>query len=665
VAKSVDVRSRIESLREQVRYHNRRYHIEDAPEISDAEYDSLYAELESMEAEHPELVTPDSPTQRVGGEPLEGFEEVRHTVPMLSLANARKTEDLREWDARVRRLLGPEEEERLRYVTELKIDGLAVSLRYENGHFVRGATRGNGIVGEDVTQNLRTVRAIPDRLDDEPPEVLEPRGEVFMTLENFEELNRRQEAAGKPPFANPRNAAAGAIRQLDSRITASRPLTIYLYGVGEGGELYESHSAMLDALKSYGLRANPHRLHDSIETVIEECERSAAERESLSYQIDGVVVKVDSREQQRSLGTVARAPRWAIAYKFEPLAGRTKLLDIIVKVGRTGALTPQAVLEPVNIGGVMISRATLHNEDYVKEKGILIGDTVVVERAGDVIPQVVRPVVEERTGDERAFEMPTHCPVCGEPVSRPEGEAVTRCVNARCPAQALEHIIHWSSKGAMDIDGLGEKVATRFFDLGLIRDPADIYDLREVQISPLEGFGEKSAENLIRGIERSKEQLFPRVLYALGIRHVGSVTAELIVARFGGEDLLRGVSVEQLTEINGVGEVVARAVVEYFALDDNRTLVERLMRVGLHFERVASTSDGPLAGKRMVITGTLSRPRGEFVERLEAAGGTFTSSVSRNIDYVLAGEEAGSKLERARELGVPVIDEAGFEELVS
>jgi DNA ligase (NAD+) len=665
VAKSVDVRSRIESLREQVRYHNRRYHIEDAPEISDAEYDSLYAELESMEAEHPELVTPDSPTQRVGGEPLEGFEEVRHTVPMLSLANARKTEDLREWDARVRRLLGPEEEERLRYVTELKIDGLAVSLRYENGQFVRGATRGNGIVGEDVTQNLRTVRAIPDRLDDEPPEVLEPRGEVFMTLENFEELNRRQEAAGKPPFANPRNAAAGAIRQLDSRITASRPLTIYLYGVGEGGELYESHSAMLDALKSYGLRANPHRLHDSIETVIEECERSAAERESLSYQIDGVVVKVDSREQQRSLGTVARAPRWAIAYKFEPLAGRTKLLDIIVKVGRTGALTPQAVLEPVNIGGVMISRATLHNEDYVKEKGILIGDTVVVERAGDVIPQVVRPVVEERTGDERAFEMPTHCPVCGEPVSRPEGEAVTRCVNARCPAQALEHIIHWSSKGAMDIDGLGEKVATRFFDLGLIRDPADIYDLREEQISPLEGFGEKSAENLIRGIERSQEQPFPRVLYALGIRHVGSVTAELIAGRFGGEDLLRGVSVEQLTEINGVGEVVARAVVEYFALDDNRTLVERLMRVGLDFERVASTSDGPLAGKRMVITGTLSRPRGEFVERLEAAGGTFTSSVSKNTDYVLAGEEAGSKLERASELGVPVIDEAGFEELVS
>ena len=660
------MRGRIEDLREQVRYHNRRYHIEDAPEISDAEYDALYAELEALEAEHPELVTADSPTQRVGGEPLEGFDQIRHSIPMLSLANARKTEDLREWDARVRRLLGPDEEQELRYVTELKIDGLAVSLRYEDGRFALGATRGNGTVGEDVTQNLRTVRAIPDRLDGEPPEVLEPRGEVFMRLEDFEDLNRQQEAEGKPPFANPRNAAAGAIRQLDPRITAARPLTIFLYGVGEGGEGFERHSATLDAFKSYGLRANPYRLHDSIESVIEECERRAAERESLSYQIDGVVVKVDSREQQRALGTVARAPRWAIAYKFEPLAGRTKLLDVIVNVGRTGALTPQALLQPVNIGGVTISRATLHNEDYIREKGTLIGDTVVVERAGDVIPQVVRPVVEERDGDEYPFEMPTHCPVCGEPVSRPEGEAVTRCVNARCPAQALEHIIHWASKGAMDIEGLGEKVATRFFDLGLIKDPADIYRLEAEQISPLEGFGEKSAENLVRAIEKSKDQPFPRVLYALGIRHVGSVTAELIAERFSGEDLLRGLTVEQLTEINGVGGVVARAAVEYFALDDNRDLVERLMRVGLNFERERGRpSDGPLAGKRMVITGALSRPRGDYVERLEAAGGTFTSSVSKNTDYVLAGEEAGSKLDRARELGVPVIDEAGFEELLS
>ena len=660
----MDVRGRIEDLREQVRYHNRRYHVEDAPEISDAEYDGLYRELEALEGEHPELITPDSPTQRVGGEPIEGFEEVTHSVPMLSLANARKIEDLREWDDRVRRLLG--EDETPRYVTERKIDGLAVSLRYENGHFARGATRGNGAVGEAVTANLGTVRSIPERLDDDPPRVLEPRGEVYMTLDDFEKLNRRQEEEGKPPFANPRNAAAGAIRQLDSRITAKRPLKIYLYGIGEGGEGFESHSGMLDGLKNYGLRANPYKLHDSIESVVEECLEAARQRESLPYQIDGVVVKVDSREQQLALGSVARAPRWALAYKFEPLAGRTRLLDIVVKVGRTGALTPQAVLEPVNVGGVVISRATLHNEDYVKEKDILVGDTVVVERAGDVIPQVVRAVPEDREGDEYAFEMPARCPVCDEPVSRPEGEAVTRCVNARCPAQALEHIIHWSSKSAMDIDGLGEKLATRLFDLGFISDVADVYDLEPGQLTPLEGFGEKSAENLIRAIEKSKERPFSLVLYALGIRHVGAVTASLIATRFGGEDLMRGVEVEQLTGIDGIGEVVARAVVEYFDLEDNRDLVGRLMERGIDFEREeGSPSDGPLSGKRVVITGTLERPRNYYVGRLEAAGGTFTSSVSKNTDYVLAGEEAGSKLERARELGVTVLDEASFEDLFS
>jgi DNA ligase (NAD+) len=653
----------MEDLREQVRYHNRRYHVEDAPEISDAEYDALYGELEALEGEYPELVTPDSPTQRVGGEPIEGFEEVRHAVPMLSLANARKVEDLREWDARVRRLLGGDESPR--YVTERKIDGLAVSLRYEDGRFARGATRGNGAIGEDVTVNLSTVRSIPDRLDDAPPRVIEPRGEVYMTLEDFEKLNRRQEQEGKPPFANPRNAAAGAIRQLDSRITARRPLKIYLYGIGEGGEGFESHSAMLDTLKDYGLRANPHKLHDSIESVVDECLEAAGERESLPYQIDGVVVKVDSREQQLALGSVARAPRWAIAYKFEPLAGRTKLLEIHVKVGRTGALTPQAMLEPVNVGGVVISRATLHNEDYVKEKEILVGDTVIVERAGDVIPQVVKSVAEERTGDEYAFEMPARCPVCNEPVSRPEGEAVTRCVNASCPAQALEHIIHWSSKSAMDIDGLGEKLATRLFDLGFIKDVADVYDLRPEQLIPLEGFGEKSAENLIGSIAQSKDRTFSRVLYALGIRHVGSVTADLIAARFGGKDLMRGVGVEQLTEIDGVGEVVARAVAEYFDLEDNKELLRRLMDRGLDFAREeGGPSNGPLAGKRVVITGTLDHPRNYYVERLEAAGGTFTSSVSKNTDYVLAGEEAGSKLERARELGVPVLDGDGFEELL-
>jgi DNA ligase (NAD+) len=659
----MDIRERIEELRDRVRYHNRRYYIEDSPEVTDAEYDALYNELEGLERDHPELVTEDSPTQRVGAAPLEAFEQVRHAVPMLSLSNARSAAELREWDARVRRLLGPDEEPR--YVTELKIDGLAISLRYESGRLVRGATRGNGVIGEDVTANLRTVRAIPDRLSDDPPEVLEPRGEVYMTLEAFERLNQQQETEGKPPFANPRNAAAGAIRQLDSRITARRPLTVYLYGIGEGAQGFESHSETLDALGRFGLRSNPYKLHDDIESVVEECLRRAEERESLQYQIDGVVVKVDSREQQDALGSVAKSPRWSIAYKFEPLAGRTELEDVIVNVGRTGALTPQAVLQPVNIGGVTISRATLHNEDYIKEKGVLIGDTVIVERAGDVIPQVVRPVPEDRDGTEREFLMPTECPVCGEPVSRPEGEAVTRCVNARCPAQALERIIHWATKGAMDIEGLGEKVATRLFDLNLVRDVADVYELRAEQLVPLEGFAQKSAENLIRSIQRSKEQPFSRVLYALGIRHVGNVTAQLIAERFGGEDLLSGVPVERLLEIDGVGPIVARAVAEHFELEDNKELVRRLMALGLGFEREASArADGPLAGQRVVITGTLSRPRGYFVERLEAAGGTFTSSVSRNTAYVLAGEEAGSKLDRARDLGVPIIGEDEFEALL-
>ena len=661
---SEDIRSRIEDLREQVRYHSRRYYIEDTPEIPDAEYDALYKELETLEAENPELVTPDSPTQRVGAEPLEGFEKVRHAIPMLSLSNARKPEDLREWDARVRRLLGADETPR--YVTELKIDGLAISLRYESGSLTRGATRGNGTVGEDVTANLRTIRSVPEKLSDDPPEILEPRGEVYMSLEEFEKLNRRQEEEGKAPFANPRNAAAGSIRQLDSGITARRPLTVFLYGVGEGYESYESHSEALASLKSYGLRVNPHEMHDSIESVVEECRRWAEKRDEVGYQVDGVVVKVDSREQQEKLGSVQKAPRWAIAYKFEPLAGRTKLEDVFVHVGRTGALTPQAVLAPVNVGGVTISRATLHNEDYIKEKGILVSDTVVVERAGDVIPQVVRPVVEERSGDEREFEMPANCPVCGEPVSRPEGEAVTRCVNARCPAQAVEHLIHWCSKAAMDIDGLGEKLVTRLFDLGLIKDAADIYKLEAEQLVPLEGFGEKSAENLIQAIKRSKEQPFDRVLYSLGIRHVGAVTAQLIAGRFSGEDLMAGVETGSLTEIEGVGEVVARAVIDYLALEDNRALVERLMEAGLDFHSSGpDVVEGPLTGKRIVITGSLSRPRSYFVERLEEAGGTFTSSVSKNTDYVLAGEEAGSKLDRASELGVPVLDEAGFEELLS
>jgi DNA ligase (NAD+) len=666
VTEALDIRGRVEELRELIRRHNRLYYAEDAPEIRDAEYDALYKELEALEAQHPELATADSPTQRVGAEPLEEFEQVRHEVPMLSLQNARKLEDLHEWDARVRRLLGGEEESQLCYVTELKIDGLAVSLLYEGGRYVRGATRGNGTLGEDVTANLRTVRSVPQKLSGDYPELLEVRGEVYIPLDKFEKFNERQQAEGKNPFANPRNLAAGSVRQLDSRITAQRPLNIFCYGVGEGGERYESHSATLEALKSYALRVSLYKVHEGIETVVEECAYWTRERGSLGYQIDGVVVKVDSREQQLALGSVAKAPRWAIAYKFEPLAARTHLNEIVVNVGRTGVLAPQALLDPVNVGGVTISRATLHNEDYIKEKDIRIGDVVVVERAGDVIPQVARPVPEERTGEQYPFVMPEECPVCGEPVSRPEGESITRCVNARCPAQALEHIIHWASKNAMDIEGLGEKVATKLFDLGLIKDVADIYELKAEQLESLEGFAKKSAANLVRAIDKSKEQPFPRVLYGLGIRHVGSVTADLIAERFDCHELLGGVSVEQLAEIEGIGHVVARSVVDYFALEDNRDLVKRLMAAGLNVRRtVKENTAGPLAGKKIAVTGTLSRPRSYFVGRLKEAGGTLASSVSRNTDYLLAGEEVGSKREKARTLGVKVLDEAAFEELLS
>ncbi len=666
VADKTDIRERLEELRERVRRHGRKYYIEDSPEISDSEYDALYKELEAMEEEHPDLATPDSPTQRVGGEPLEGFEEIRHSVPMLSLANARSATDLEEWDKRIRRLLGVEESENLRYVTELKIDGLAVSLRYEDGRLVRGATRGNGTVGEDVTENLRTIRSIPEKLDDSPPAVLEPRGEVYMTLPRFEEFNKKREENDEKTYANPRNLAAGSIRQLDPKMTASRPLTVFLYGIGEGYDNFESHSESLAALKKLGLRVNPYEVHDDIASVIEVCEEWAKRRESVEYQVDGVVVKVDSRRQQEMLGSVQKAPRWAIAYKFEPLAGRTKLEDIIVNVGRTGAVTPQAVLSPVNVGGVTISKATLHNEDYIKERGVLIGDTVVIERAGDVIPQVVRAIVEERNGDEREYRMPSECPVCGEALVRPEGEAVLRCVNARCPAQALEHVIHFVSKSAMDIDGLGEKLAKKLFDLGLIKDVSGIYGLEAEQLAPLEGFGEKSAENLIRAIEKSKGQPFDRVLFALGIRHVGAVTAQLIAERFSGRNLLDGVEVEELSEIDGIGEVVAKAVVEYFGLEDNRELAGKLMKLGLDFGSIeAGSPEGPLSGKKFVITGTLSEPRSTFASRIEEAGGSVTSSVSKNTDYVLAGEEAGSKLDKANSLGVAVLDEAGFEELLS
>ena len=660
-----EARHRWSDLVERINAARFAYYLRDAPVMSDAEYDGLERQLRALEEEHPGLRTPDSPTQTVGGSFSTEFRPVDHRQRMLSLDNAFSAEELELWHQRVVKEVG----EGAALLCEPKIDGLAVNLLYEGGRLVLAATRGDGRTGEDVTLNVRTLDDVPDRLaGDDVPALLEVRGEVFFEVGAFEDLNAGLVAAGRAPFANPRNAAAGSLRQKDPRITAARPLRAIVHGIGarEGFEP-ASQSAAYEAMAAWGLPVSARtRVVSDLAGVLEYVRSYGEHRHDVEHEIDGVVVKVDELALQRRLGATSRAPRWAIAYKYPPEEVTTKLLDIRVNVGRTGRVTPFAFMEPVLVSGSTVKLATLHNGDEVRRKGVLIGDTVVVRKAGDVIPEVVGPLVDLRDGSEREFTMPTHCPVCGEPVSRPEGEAVTRCVNARCPAQALEHIIHWASKTAMDIDGLGEKLATRLFDLGLIKDAADVYDLKADQLVPLEGFGEKSAQNLIRAIEKSKDQPFPRVLYALGIRHVGAVTAGLIACRFSGSDLMRGVEVERLTEIAGVGGVVARAVVEYFGLEDNRDLVRRLMQRGLDFERDSTDpTEGPLLGKRVVITGTLQRPRSYFVERLEAAGGTFTSSVSKNTDYVLAGEEAGSKLDKAKELGVPVLDEAGFEELLS
>jgi DNA ligase (NAD+) len=634
--------------------------VEDAPEISDAEYDALYAELEALEGEHPELVTPDSPTQRVGGEPVEGFESVRHSVPMLSLANARKIEDLREWDARVRRLLG--EDESPRYVTERKIDGLAVSLRYENGRFVRGATRGNGTVGEDVTANLATVRSIPERLGDDPPEVLEPRGEVYMTLDDFEGLNHRQEEEGKPPFANPRNAAAGAIRQLDSRITARRPLKVYLYGLGEGGGGFESHSEMLDALKGYGLRANPHKLHESIESVIEECEKAGRERESLPYQIDGVVVKVDQIALQEELGATSKAPRWAIAYKFPPEERTTLLRDIFVHTGRTGVVTPFAQLETVFVGGVNVTTATLHNEDEVKRKDVRPGDTVIVRRAGDVIPEVVGPVVSRRPKNARPWRFPKKCPSCETKLVR-EG-AYWRCPNKRaCPSQNIEWLFAFASRGAMDIEGLGYKTGMLLLDMGWVKDPADIYSITHDQLAQLPGFKEKKIQNLLTGIEASKDRPLWRLLVALNIPHVGSHTAQVLAEAFGSIDRLLEASVEELEAVEEIGPIVARAVHDWFQDRDNVRLLEKLRRAGIRMadEPRKKKEDGPLSGATIVLTGGLeAMSREEATKAAQDAGARVASSVSKKTDFVVAGTDPGTKYDKAVQLGVEIIEEGEF-----
>jgi DNA ligase (NAD+) len=658
---------RAEELRKELEYHNHRYYVLDDPEISDADYDALLNELRDLEAEHPELRTPDSPTQRVGAEPLDKFDQVRHLQPMLSLANARNEEELAAWVLRSERYLARQGVEMgdVRFVTEPKIDGLAISLVYEDGVLVRGATRGNGEIGEDVTQNLRTIGAIPLRIEDAPP-LLEVRGEAYLPLAAFAKLNEQRAEAGEPTYANPRNTAAGSIRQLDPQLTASRPLSIWCYSVGAlEGLSFETHSESLEWLRSHGFRVSRDvGVHDTVDEVVAACRAWEERRDRLDFEIDGVVVKVDDLDLQRQLGVVGREPRGAIAWKFAPTTATSVLKSVAWNVGRTGHMVPFAQLEPVQVSGVTVKLATLHNEEDLRRKDVRDGDEVIVMRAGDVIPQVVSPTAKAQKRKDRSAppSPPERCPACDTPTIKPEEGVWTICPNRTgCPGQVFQAVKHFV--GAMDIDGLGEENARRFLDIGLIRNMADIYDLTVERLAELDGFGEVSAGNLVRAIEASKEQPFHLVLYALGIPGIGFVNARNLARQLRSMDRLLEATEEELTEVEGMGPIMAKTVHETLAEERTRELVERLRAHGLEMEEEgpAPPSEGPLVGKTVVLTGTmpnLTRP--EATARIEAAGGKVTGSVSKKTDYLVAGADPGTKLTKAQELGTEVLDEEGL-----
>jgi len=651
----MSIRERAEKLRESIRHHEHLYYVLDTPEISDAEYDALMRELQEIEKAHPELVTPDSPTVRVGGKPREGFQKVTHSSPMLSLDNALTPEELRAFDTRVRDLLGGA---KYRYVTELKMDGLSMAARYRDGRFEQAITRGDGAVGEDVTENARTIRSLPLRIPRKA--AFEARGEVVFNRKSFEKLNAEREKDGLARFANPRNAAAGSLRVLEPAITASRRLDFYAYfAFDERGQFFfDSHWESLDWLADHGFKVNPKRkLCADLDEVLAFWAEWEAERENLPYEIDGVVVKVDSLAHQRQLGFTAKAPRWAIAFKYAAQQRETHVVDIGVQVGRTGALTPVAFLAPVAVGGVTVSRATLHNEDEIARLGVQIGDTVLIERSGDVIPKVVR-VTKEGEG-RKPFRMPSKCPVCGGHIVREEGEAASRCINANCPARLKESIGHFASRGVLNIDGLGDVLIEQLVDKGLVKSVADLYQLTEEQLAGLDRMGKKSAANVIRNIERSKTLPMPRVLGALGIRFVGERTAELLADHFGDLDKIASASVEELQEAEEVGPKVAEAIREFFEEQRNCELVDRLRTAGLQFKHaVKKRVGGPLRGLTFVITGTLpDMSREDAKAKIENAGGKVAAAVSKKTNFLLAGEDAGSKLKKAQELGVEIIDE--------
>ncbi len=664
--KRQSAKNEIEALREEIRRHEELYYVYDNPEISDAEYDALIERLNQLEADHPELITPDSPTQRVGGRPAEGFPEVVHRHQMLSLDNSYNIEELRAFDERCQKLADGRQFE---YVAELKIDGLSLSLHYEDQLLVRGVTRGDGRTGEDVTPNARTIRSIPLRLRVDDPKIgreIEVRGEAFIPRNVFEQINAEREEEGEAKFANPRNAAAGTIRQLDPKIVASRKLDMFAYDLIAGERKpFASHWEALDWMQRAGFHVNPQRaLCTSIDEVIEFCNGMESQRDDLGYEIDGVVVKVNSTALQEEFGSTQKAPRWAIAYKYPARQATTKLLDIQVQVGRTGALTPVAILEPVLLAGTTVSRATLHNEDEIKRLGVRIGDWVLIEKSGEVIPKVLKVVESRRTGDEKRFRMPKKCPVCGGAISRPEGEVVARCIAADCSAQLIGRLLHFASRRAMRIEGLGYALADQLVEKKMVRDVGDLYSLKLEDIAGLERMAEKSAANLLAQIEASKSRGLANLIYALGIRHVGDRTAGIMARHLGSLEALSKAAVEQLDEIHEIGLTVAESVRDWFDDAGNVALCERLRTAGVRteIERGAErTVDEKFAGKQFVLTGSLeSFTRDEARALVEARGGRVTSSVSKKTDYVVAGEEAGSKLDKAIALGVNVIDEAAF-----
>jgi DNA ligase (NAD+) len=659
--------SRVNELRDLINYHNYRYYMLDDPVVSDAEFDLLLAELTRLEESYG-LAAPDSPTQRVGAQPLDKFETVNHRQPMLSLENAFSEAEVREFDARLKRFLKSADE--FDYVLEPKMDGCAVELVYENGRFTVGSTRGDGYRGENVTQNLKTIHTIPLGLltgAEAAPELLEVRGEVYMDLPEFKQLNEERLARGESAFANPRNAAAGSLRQLDPKITAARPLKIYCYGVGEvRGQNFDTQWEVLQNLRKWGLRVNPLiERSRGVEVAITYHQKLERQRHGLPYEIDGMVIKVDSLTLQERLGAKSRSPRWALAFKFAATQATTKVLDIAVNVGRTGAVTPMAVMEPVEVGGVTVSRATLHNEDEVARKDVRVGDTVLVQRAGDVIPEVVKVIIEERPPDAQPFKMPTTCPVCGTQLVRPESEKVTRCPNPDCFASRTRGIQHFAGKSAMDIEGLGEKIVQQLVEVGLVKDVSDLYRLTEGDLIPLERFAEKSAQNIIKAIRANKKPALWRLINALGIRYVGEATAQLLAQHFRSLEALMAASKEDLLHVEGVGEQVATSIREFFVKERNQALIRKLQEAGVMGVPPEAPAASPLAGKTFVFTGGLPHFSREAAKAVVTArGGKVSSSVSAKTDYVVAGVDPGSKLAKARELRLTILDEVAFEELL-